>query len=163
MIHCDALLRLQVGHLTEPWQGSLGIPRYRENAKKWSGGKVRSAASAPPRFREEVSPQRMGEFSSRLRAFARQNLLIPSLFQTHNNNLWCLCGRDGPPGRPVGCGPLTGDVRGRPGGSSLPLPLWVGFIPMGFMILTMVGRDRWARRVGFGGPSGPALPPIAEF
>jgi len=36
-------------------------------------------------------------------------------------------------------------------------------IPMGFMILTMVGRDRWARRVGFGGPSGPALPPIAEL
>jgi len=32
---------------------------------------------------------------------------------------------------------------------------------MGFMIWTVVGRDRWARRVGFGGPSGPALPPIA--
>jgi len=34
---------------------------------------------------------------------------------------------------------------------------------MDFMILTMVGRDRWAHRVGFGGPSGPALPRITEF
>ena len=33
---------------------------------------------------------------------------------------------------------------------------------MGFVIWTLVGRDRWARRVGFGGPSGPALPPLAN-
>jgi hypothetical protein len=33
---------------------------------------------------------------------------------------------------------------------------------MGFMIWTLVERDRWARRVDFGGPSGPAVPPIAN-
>jgi len=37
-----------------------------------------------------------------------------------------------------------------------------GLIPIGFMIWIVVGRDRWARRVGFGGPSGPALPPLAK-
>jgi len=31
---------------------------------------------------------------------------------------------------------------------------------MGFMIWTVVGRDRWARRVGFGGPSGRAPLPV---
>jgi len=30
------------------------------------------------------------------------------------------------PGRPVGYGTLTGDVRGRPGESSRPLPLLLG-------------------------------------
>ena len=49
----------------------------------------------------------------------------PFLFQTHNR-LRRLEGWDGPPGRPVGCGLLTGDVGGRPGGSSLPLPLFGG-------------------------------------
>jgi len=34
--------------------------------------------------------------------------------------------------------------------------------PTGFVIWTVVGRDRWARRVGFGGPSGPCLPRIAN-
>jgi hypothetical protein len=37
-----------------------------------------------------------------------------------------------------------------------------GPIPIGFMTWTVVGRDRWARRVSFVRPSGPALPPIAN-
>jgi hypothetical protein len=55
--------------------GSLGAPKYRGNAEerkreKNGEAKVRSVASAPPRFRDKVPPLRMEEFSLCLRAFA---------------------------------------------------------------------------------------------
>ena len=61
------------------------------------------------------------------RAGSRRRYVVQAISLSNHDNLWRSDGRDGPPGRPVGCGQQTGDVGGRPGGSSLPLPLLVDF------------------------------------